>query len=155
MLLQLNRECLLPCCTPWYIFVENFDIRDPGSPSGTDCGDRRVGQSRSEISGSLWPSARHKAICSAGAKTSSWPLYILYCKGGTKSTCFKFLLWIILIIWYNTIRKIYIWFTMESPAFFFTIFLWCLLISITGYSVYVGFGPPSKQLRDPFEEHED
>ena len=44
---------------------------------------------------------------------------------------------------------------MESPAFFYTIFLWCLLVSITGYAVYVGFGPPSKQLRDPFEEHED
>lgn len=44
---------------------------------------------------------------------------------------------------------------MDSPAFFFTIFLWCLLLSITGYSVYVGFGPPSKELRDPFEEHED
>jgi PsbN protein len=44
---------------------------------------------------------------------------------------------------------------MESPAFFFTIFLGCLLLSITGYSIYVGFGPPSKQLRDPFEEHED
>jgi PsbN protein len=44
---------------------------------------------------------------------------------------------------------------MESPAFFFTIFLWCLLLSITGYSIYVGFGPPSKDLRDPFEEHED
>jgi len=44
---------------------------------------------------------------------------------------------------------------MESPAFFFTIFLWCLLLSITGYSIYVGFGPPSQQLRDPFEEHED
>nr|YP_009105179.1 N protein of photosystem II [Pseudochlorella signiensis]AIT93838.1 N protein of photosystem II [Pseudochlorella signiensis] len=44
---------------------------------------------------------------------------------------------------------------MESPAFFYTIFLWCLLLSITGYSIYVGFGPPSKQLRDPFEEHED
>lgn len=44
---------------------------------------------------------------------------------------------------------------MESPAFFFTIFLWCLLLSITAYSVYVGFGPPSTELRDPFEEHED
>jgi PsbN protein len=44
---------------------------------------------------------------------------------------------------------------MESPAFFFTLFLWCLLLSITGYSIYVGFGPPSQQLRDPFEEHED
>jgi PsbN protein len=44
---------------------------------------------------------------------------------------------------------------MESPAFFYTIFLWFFLLSITGYSIYVGFGPPSKNLRDPFEEHED
>jgi PsbN protein len=29
------------------------------------------------------------------------------------------------------------------------------LISVTGYSIYIGFGPPSKDLRDPFEEHED
>jgi len=44
---------------------------------------------------------------------------------------------------------------MDSPAFFFTFFLWFLLVSATGYSVYVSFGPPSKKLRDPFEEHED
>jgi PsbN protein len=44
---------------------------------------------------------------------------------------------------------------MESGAFFFTIFLWCLVLSITGYSIYIGFGPPSSELRDPFEEHED
>jgi PsbN protein len=44
---------------------------------------------------------------------------------------------------------------MESPALFFSIFLWCLLISVTGYSIYIGFGPPSNNLRDPFEEHED
>jgi PsbN protein len=44
---------------------------------------------------------------------------------------------------------------MESPAFFFTFFLWFLLLSVTGFSVYVSFGPPSKKLRDPFEEHED
>ena len=44
---------------------------------------------------------------------------------------------------------------MESSAFFFTFFLWFLLLSVTGYSVYVSFGPPSKKLRDPFEEHED
>ena len=43
---------------------------------------------------------------------------------------------------------------MDSPAFFFTFFLWFLLLSATGYSVYVSFGPPSKKLRDPFEEHE-
>jgi PsbN protein len=46
-------------------------------------------------------------------------------------------------------------FYMESPAFFFAFFLWFLLLSVTGYSVYVSFGPPSKKLRDPFEEHED
>nr|AJM90185.1 photosystem II reaction center N protein [Hemichloris antarctica] len=44
---------------------------------------------------------------------------------------------------------------MESPAFFYTVFLSSLLVSITSYSIYVGFGPPSKLLRDPFEEHED
>ena len=44
---------------------------------------------------------------------------------------------------------------METPAFFYAVFLWCLLISVTGYSIYIGFGPPSKDLRDPFEEHED
>jgi PsbN protein len=43
---------------------------------------------------------------------------------------------------------------MESTAFFFAI-LFGVFLSITGYSLYVGFGPPSKQLRDPFEEHED
>jgi PsbN protein len=46
-------------------------------------------------------------------------------------------------------------FKMDSPAFFFTFFLGFLLLSATGYSVYVSFGPPSKKLRDPFEEHED
>ena len=51
--------------------------------------------------------------------------------------------------------RVFLFLTMESPAFFFTIFLWFLLLSITGYSIYVGFGPPSQQLRDPFEEHED
>ena len=44
---------------------------------------------------------------------------------------------------------------MESSAFFFPLFLWSLLLSTTAYSIYVGFGPPSKGLRDPFEEHED
>jgi photosystem II PsbH protein len=44
---------------------------------------------------------------------------------------------------------------MESSALFFPLFFWCLLLSVTVYSIYVGFGPPSKNLRDPFEEHED
>jgi PsbN protein len=29
------------------------------------------------------------------------------------------------------------------------------LLGITGYSIYTAFGPPSKDLRDPFEEHEE
>ena len=41
---------------------------------------------------------------------------------------------------------------METPAFFTAVFLWCLLISVTGYSIYMGFGPPSKELLDPFEK---
>nr|YP_009547584.1 photosystem II protein N [Vaginularia trichoidea]AYW16101.1 photosystem II protein N [Vaginularia trichoidea] len=31
----------------------------------------------------------------------------------------------------------------------------CSLISFTGYALYTAFGQPSKELRDPFEEHED
>ena len=44
---------------------------------------------------------------------------------------------------------------MENSAFFLTVLLWCLLLSITGYSIYLGFGAPSNNLRDPFDEHED
>jgi PsbN protein len=29
------------------------------------------------------------------------------------------------------------------------------LVAITGYAIYISFGPPSKQLADPFEDHED
>lgn len=43
---------------------------------------------------------------------------------------------------------------METISFFSTIFVGCLLISTTMYSIYIGFGPTSKNLRDPFEEHE-
>ena len=44
---------------------------------------------------------------------------------------------------------------MENSAIFFPLFLWSFLLRLTIYSIYVGFGPPSKGLRDPFEEHED
>jgi len=29
------------------------------------------------------------------------------------------------------------------------------LVALTGYSIYVAFGPPSTELSDPFEDHED
>jgi len=34
-------------------------------------------------------------------------------------------------------------------------FVSSLLLGITGYSIYVSFGPNAKTLRDPFEEHEE
>jgi PsbN protein len=43
---------------------------------------------------------------------------------------------------------------MET-AVLVTIFLSCLLVSFTGYALYTAFGEPSRELRDPFEEHED
>lgn len=36
-----------------------------------------------------------------------------------------------------------------------TIFISCSLVSFTGYALYTAFGQPSKDLRDPFEEHDD
>ena len=30
-----------------------------------------------------------------------------------------------------------------------------ILIAITGFAIYSAFGPPSAQLSDPFEDHED
>nr|YP_010700434.1 photosystem II protein N [Phacus arnoldii]WCH63529.1 photosystem II protein N [Phacus arnoldii] len=44
---------------------------------------------------------------------------------------------------------------MEIISFFSSIFISCVLVSITAYSILIGFGPESKNLRDPFEEHED
>ena len=43
---------------------------------------------------------------------------------------------------------------MNNEASFIIIFLWCILLSVTGYSIFIGFGPPSRKLRDPFDEHE-
>lgn len=43
---------------------------------------------------------------------------------------------------------------MES-ATVLVIFIGCVLLGIIVYALYVAFGPPSKLLRDPFEEHED
>jgi PsbN protein len=44
---------------------------------------------------------------------------------------------------------------MESTALIFALFLWSLLLVVTVYSIYTGFGPPARELRDPFDEHED
>ena len=36
-----------------------------------------------------------------------------------------------------------------------SIFISSVLIGITGYSIYIAFGPIAQNLRDPFEEHEE
>ncbi|MBV5257601.1 photosystem II reaction center protein PsbN [Synechococcus moorigangaii CMS01] len=30
-----------------------------------------------------------------------------------------------------------------------------IVIAVTGFSIYTAFGPPSMELEDPFEDHED
>lgn len=45
--------------------------------------------------------------------------------------------------------------TMGGSAFFSAIYIGCTLVSMTLYAVYMAFGPNAKNLRDPFEEHED
>lgn len=55
---------------------------------------------------------------------------------------------------YNTKINILILYNMET-ATIIVIFVSSLLLGITTYSVYTAFGPASKNLRDPFEEHED
>jgi PsbN protein len=42
-----------------------------------------------------------------------------------------------------------------ETATIIVIFVSSLLLGITIYSIYTAFGPPAKNLRDPFEEHED
>lgn len=60
-------------------------------------------------------------------------------------------------IYNNSIVKIIdfnAWLTMET-ATVLIIFIASLLLGLTGYSVYTAFGPGSKELRDPFDDHED
>lgn len=54
------------------------------------------------------------------------------------------------------IKKSFSWdyLTMET-ATLVAIFTSCLLVSFTGYALYTASGQPSRELRDPFEEHED
>lgn len=44
---------------------------------------------------------------------------------------------------------------MQISALGVSLFMAGGLLGFTVYSLYVGFGPPSGVLRDPFDEHED
>jgi PsbN protein len=43
---------------------------------------------------------------------------------------------------------------MESASIL-SISICAALIAITGFGVYISFGPPSKELKDPFDDHDD
>jgi len=55
----------------------------------------------------------------------------------------------------NNFFKTYLINKKMQISLIIVIFLSSLLISVTIYSVYSAFGPDSKYLIDPFEEHED
>ncbi len=43
----------------------------------------------------------------------------------------------------------------SSPALSMAIFLLLILFGLTGFGIYTSFGPPAKQLDDPFDDHDD
>jgi PsbN protein len=43
---------------------------------------------------------------------------------------------------------------MES-AIVVSVTVLSIVVAITGYAIYTAFGPPSTELSDPFEDHED
>lgn len=42
-----------------------------------------------------------------------------------------------------------------EPAAILSISIGAVLVAVTGFAVYTSFGPPSRELDDPFEDHED
>jgi PsbN protein len=42
-----------------------------------------------------------------------------------------------------------------EPAIALNISIAAALVALAGYSIYTAFGPPSKALDDPYEDHED
>jgi PsbN protein len=42
-----------------------------------------------------------------------------------------------------------------EPAIALNISLCAIVVGITGFAIYTAFGPPSAELDDPFEDHED
>ena len=42
-----------------------------------------------------------------------------------------------------------------SPALSVAITVLAVLLARTGFGIYTAFGPPSRKLTDPFDDHED
>jgi PsbN protein len=45
--------------------------------------------------------------------------------------------------------------TTASPALSVALTVLAVLLALTGFGVYQAFGPPSKGLTDPFDDHDD
>ena len=45
--------------------------------------------------------------------------------------------------------------TTSSPALSVALSVLAVLLALTGFGVYQAFGPPSKGLTDPFDDHDD
>lgn len=43
----------------------------------------------------------------------------------------------------------------SSPALNVAIAVLVVLLGLTGFGIYMAFGPPSKGLTDPFDDHDD
>jgi PsbN protein len=43
----------------------------------------------------------------------------------------------------------------SSPALSVAIAVLAVLLGLTGFGIYQAFGPPSRRLSDPFDDHED
>lgn len=44
---------------------------------------------------------------------------------------------------------------MDNSALMFAIAIGSAVVAMTGFAIYTAFGPPSKQLADPFDDHDD
>jgi len=42
-----------------------------------------------------------------------------------------------------------------SPALSVALAVLAVLLALTGFGVYTAFGPPSRKLTDPFDDHDD
>jgi PsbN protein len=45
--------------------------------------------------------------------------------------------------------------SLSEPATVLSITLGLSFLAVTGYAIYTAFGPPSTQLDDPYDDHED
>jgi PsbN protein len=45
--------------------------------------------------------------------------------------------------------------TSTTPALSVALAVLAVLLALTGFGIYTAFGPPSKRLTDPFDDHED